>query len=66
MKLLTFLTIVIIGGLVWLGIAVDIWWCGLKANDMGVKHKWTIVSGCLMSADGEIWVRDESFRVVSQ
>jgi hypothetical protein len=47
-------------------VALDIWWCGLKANDMGVMNKWTIVSGCLMSADGDIWVRDENFRVVSQ
>jgi len=63
MKTLIALGALVIGGLWGLSYGASVWWCGMKASDMGVSHKHTIVSGCLMSVDEKVWVPDDRFRI---
>ena len=38
-------------------------WCGWTASDMGLTHKHTIVSGCLVKdADSSVWVAPNRYR----
>ena len=39
-------------------------WCGIKAKDMGISSKYTLVSGCLVSEKGNIWIAPDKFRNV--
>lgn len=37
-------------------------WCEIRAKDMGVSSKYTVVSGCLVSDNEKIWIAPDKFR----
>jgi predicted transporter len=63
MKTLTAIGLVTI---VLLGVGIyqmNKWWCGLKAEDMSLSSKYTIVSGCLVKGNEDtVWVAPDRYR----
>lgn len=64
-------TIAMFVGIVIVVVAVATWylnaaWCGVRASDMGVASKYTLVSGCLVSENQKVWVSPDKFRGVAE
>jgi hypothetical protein len=36
--------------------------CGARWSDSGMKSKWSPISGCKISEDGERWIPEDKYR----